>query len=122
MRRRQLGSWQHAHNTYLEISAETGVVGFVLYASCILWCLRTNYRAVKASSRRLDLKPALAQSCSLLFASIVFAFGTLFCSITYVGQMPFLLGITAANWLALRDQGAFTTTSRPPLRQPVRLP
>jgi hypothetical protein len=63
---------------------------------------------VKATKRRRDLQPALAQSCSLLFASVVFGFGTLFCSIPYVGQMPFLLGITAANWLALRDADAFT--------------
>jgi O-antigen ligase len=101
------GTWQHPHNTYLDISAETGLVGLGLYVTCILWCLRTNYRAVQATRSRRELQPAFAQSCSLLFASVVFSFGTLFCSIPYVGQMPFLLGLTAANWLALRDAGAF---------------
>lgn len=101
------GTWQHPHNTYLDISAETGLVGLGLYVSCILWCLRINYRSVKATRQRKELEPAMAQSCCLLFASVVFAFGTLFCSIPYVGQLPFLLGLTAANWLALRDAGAF---------------
>ena len=106
------GTWQHPHNTYLDISSEGGLVGLGLYVSCIIWCLRTNYRSVKACKRRPDLQPALAQSCCLLFASFVFAFGTLFCSIPYVGQMPFLLGMSAANWLALRDTGAFLTPAR----------
>jgi O-antigen ligase len=107
------GTWQHPHNTYLDISAETGLVGLGLYVSCIIWCLQSNYRSVKACRRRPELQPALAQSCCLLFASVVFAFGTLFCSIPYVGQMPFLLGMSAANWLALRDAGAFSATARP---------
>lgn len=108
------GTWQHPHNTYLDISAETGLVGLGLYVSCILWCLRVNYRAVKVTKQRRELQPVMAQSCCLLFASVVYAFGTLFCSIPYVGQLPFLLGVTAANWLALRDMGAFA-----PLRRPV---
>ena len=106
------GTWQHAHNTYLDISAETGLVGLALYASCIVWCVRTNYRSVKATRSSPKLRGALAQSCSLMFASVVFAFGTLFCSITYVGQMPFLVGLTAANWLALCDAGAFAIPRR----------
>jgi hypothetical protein len=76
-----------------------------------------NYRAVGAVRRRPDLKPALAQSCCLLFASVVFSFGTLFCSIPYVGQLPFLLGLSTANWLALRDQGAFATGPLRPVRR-----
>jgi hypothetical protein len=48
-----------------------------------------------------------------LIASVVFSIGTLFCSIPYVGQLTFLLGLTAANWLALRDAGAFSTAARP---------
>jgi O-antigen ligase len=119
------GTWQHPHNTYLDISSETGLVGLGLYVSCILWCLRTNYRSAMACRLRPDLQPAMAQSYCLLFASVVFAFGTLFCSIPYVGQMPFLLGLSAANWLALRDAGAFSAPARLPgftNRRTVRKP
>jgi O-antigen ligase len=108
------GNWQHAHNTYLEIAAETGIIGAGLYITCMLWCLRTNYRCAQACKRRADLQPNIAQSSSLLFATVVYAFGTLFCSIVYIGQMPFLLALTAANWLALRDAGAFSTPARVP--------
>jgi hypothetical protein len=103
------GSWQRPHNTYLDISSETGLVGLALYVICMAWCIRTNYRSVRAVQRRPDLNFALAQSCSLLFANVIFAFGTLFCSISFTGQFPFLMSLTAANWLALRDAGAFPT-------------
>jgi O-antigen ligase len=119
------GSWQRAHNTYLDLAAETGFIGIGLYVTCIAWCLRTNYRSVRAVQRRPDLQHALGQSCCLLFAAVVFSFGTLFCSLPYIGHMPFLLGLTAANWLALRDAGAFitrgTALSRPAVRAPKRV-
>lgn len=104
---RRRGLWQVAHNTYLDISAETGLVGLGLYVACIVWCVRTNFRCIRAVQARTDLRAALAQSCSLLFASVVWAFGTLFCSLPYIPQFAFLVGLTAANWLALQDAGAF---------------
>lgn len=101
------GSWQRPHNTYLDISSESGVLGLILYVSCIVWCVRTNYRAVRAVQQQPQLRQALGQSTSLFLAAVLFSFGTLFVSLTYAGHVPFLVGLTAANWLALRDAGAF---------------
>lgn len=100
------GSWQHPHNTYLDISSETGLPSLALYIGVIVWCLRTNYRNVRWAQFWPDVPgQALGISSALFLASVVYSVGTLFCSIPYLFQLPFLLGLTAANTLAMRDLG-----------------
>lgn len=99
------GRWQVAHNTFLQIAAETGFISFLLYVGVVLWCIRVNYVCVKSLRSRTDKAglDALAQSYALLLSSIVYAVGTNFCSIPYWGQFPMLVGLTAASWLTIRE-------------------
>jgi len=100
------GSWQHPHNTYLDISSETGLISVSLYIGVIIWCLRTNYRNVRwAQIWPRAPGQALGISISLLLATVAYGFGTLFCSIPYTGQLPFLVALTVANSLSMRDAG-----------------
>jgi len=98
------GNWQVPHNTYLDISSETGIPGLVLYVWAVGWGVRTNYRAFRATRGKPDRAAAASQSLCLLLASVVYAFGTLFCSVPYTGHLPFLLGITAANHMAIQEE------------------
>jgi hypothetical protein len=125
------GSWQVPHNTYLDMSAETGLPGLILYVWVIAWCLRTNYRGFRALERlgfdRQKTRLAGRQTQSLFLASLVFAVGTLFCSIPYTWQFTMLVGLTAANWIALREAGAFrkpepVKTENPQLPATVQVP
>lgn len=109
------GTWLHPHNTYLDISAETGLVGVGLYIAVMIWCLRVNYRNVRwAQVWSTGPSQALGISSALFLATIAFGFGTLFCSIPYTGQFPFLVGLTAANSLAMRNAGLQRYPVSPP--------
>ena len=109
------GTWLHPHNTYLDISAETGLVGVGLYIAVMIWCLRTNYRNVRwAQLWSTGPSQALGISSALFLATVTFSFGTLFCSIPYTGQLPFLVGLTAANSLAMRNAGLQRYPVSPP--------
>lgn len=101
---RAKGSWQHAHNTYLEIAAETGLISVAIYIAGLLWCVHINRKSLKLlkNSRRSDDTQAL--SLALLMTSITFLIGTAFCSIPYTASYCVLLGFSAANWGIVRRE------------------
>jgi O-antigen ligase len=88
--------WQVAHNSYLDVAAETGVPGFLIFASIIGACVMINYRNL----RRYKGKPALT-TFAILLGSVVYAVGILFCSIAYDYYLSLIVGLTTANHLAL---------------------
>ena len=114
MVQRQTGrksTWQSAHNVYLQIAAENGIPAGIVYVICILICLRTNYRIYR---NKQWVYHARMQAMTLFMASIVFAGGVFFVNFAYESFLPILIGLTAANYLALRDEY--------PPRAPVRAP
>jgi O-antigen ligase len=97
------GSWQRAHNTYLELSAETGIPAFLIYTGCLIWCVSANLKSLKMLKLTRQDEDSQAVSLALLMTSITFMVGTAFCSIPYQGGFPALLGFTAANFLIVRE-------------------
>ena len=97
-------TWQVSHNSYLQISSETGIPGFLLYAWCIFQCLRMNYKSYRLTQRLGDMPDASAVSFCLLLASVTYAFGILFCSIALDYYLAALVGFTAASSLAIEDE------------------
>jgi O-antigen ligase len=95
--------WQEAHNTYLQVSAETGIPGLLMYCYCVFLCLKLNYRSYRANMNRPDRATIAGQSMCLFLASVVYAFGTLFNSVAYLVYFSMLIGLTAANYLAIQD-------------------
>jgi len=88
--------WQVSHNSYLQVSSESGVPGLIFYIWSIGLCVVLNFR----SFRRLKGQDRL-NSFSLLLASVSYAVGVLFCSIAYDYYLALLVGLTAANEIAL---------------------
>ena len=116
------GTWQVPHNTYLDISSETGLPGVALYLGVIIWCLRSNYRNVRWAQLWAEASgQSLGNSTALLLATVAYSFGTLFCSIPYLFQLPFLVGLTAANSIAMREAG-LQRYPAPRTAAPVNLP
>jgi O-antigen ligase len=107
---RHRSGWQVAHNSYLQVAADTGVPGAILFTWLVWMCLKTNYR----SFRRSEGEAALI-SFVVLLASLTYAIGILFCSVAYDFYLSLLVGLTAANLLALQRQGI-----RPLMAQPAR--
>jgi O-antigen ligase len=107
---RHRSGWQVAHNGYLQVAADTGLPGAILFTWLIWMCLKTNYRSFRQSEGEAALI-----SFVILLASMVYAIGILFCSVAYDFHLSLLVGLTAANFLALQRQG-----TRPPVALPAR--
>jgi O-antigen ligase len=114
-------SWQVSHNSYLQVSAETGIPGFIFYTWTIILCLKLNYRIYKQSLVVPALHDATLQSACLLLSTAAFAFGILFSSIAYDYHLAALVGFTAANYLATRDLLPKPAVVPPPARSGARL-
>jgi O-antigen ligase len=65
---------EHAHNDYLELLADTGVIGGLVGLSFIglfFWRAIANFEAAKRSFARASIAGALVAGCGLLFHSLV---------------------------------------------------
>jgi O-antigen ligase len=100
--------WQVAHNGYLQVSAESGLPGLVLFVWIIGLCLVTNYRSFRRSRGEAALIPFV-----ILLGSVVYAVGILFCSVIYDYHLPLLVSLTAAGELALQQPEARSLAARP---------
>jgi O-antigen ligase len=96
--------WQGAHNTYLEISAETGIPALVFYVWSLGLCFVLNYRAYKTCKREPSMAENLPQSMCLILTTVAFAVGILFCNNAYDPHVDVLVALTAANSLAIRSE------------------
>jgi O-antigen ligase len=95
--------WQNPHNSYLQVSSETGIPGLIFYTWALGLCIRLNYRNM-ITARERGHRMATGQSLSLLLACAVYAVATLFSHLAYAYYFPFLVGFTAANHLAIRHE------------------
>jgi O-antigen ligase len=98
--------WQGAHNTYLEISAENGIPALIFYVWSLGLCFVLNYRAYKICKREPSMAESLPQSLCLVLTTLAFIVGVLFSNSAYDLHADVLVAITAANFLAIRNEMA----------------
>jgi O-antigen ligase len=96
--------WQDAHNTYLQVAAENGIPAAILFVATMIMTFTTNLRAYRLCGRDPALADARPQSLCLLMATLVYGFGIVFSNSLYASHLPVLLGLSAANSLALERQ------------------
>ena len=122
------------HNTYTQVSSETGILGFIFFVmatSLSLKYMLKDYRAV------LPVDPDLARCARYLFVSwVALAVGIFFLSVAYTHMLAMFFGLAAAlhNIIAERlakpsvpanRDGAPSSFVRQPakiLREPRRIP
>ena len=93
-----------AHNTYLQMFAETGIVGLALLIGVILAALRATWAATRTFERLGDLRFA-ALTRTLLIAQVAVLIASVFLSNAKVSQRTWiLLGLGPAA-LAIAFQG-----------------
>ncbi len=117
--------WQGAHNTYLEVAAENGIPAFVFYTWSLLLCLKLNYRSYKICRQRPDLADLTTQSLALILMTVAFMVCTLFSNNAYDPQVCVLVGLSAANFLALKKEVEVVEQPTVGLRKaspPVQIP
>lgn len=91
------GAWQVTHNTYTEVSSESGIPALILY----LLTLAFIWRATRIRRpRETVLSPRQAEIASAAFALrlslVLFAVSALFASFAYQPQMLLLAGLAVA--------------------------
>ncbi len=90
------GIWHEAHNTYTQVSSETGLPGFVFYLATLLTCIVTSkrlYNRTRASERLADIS---SSAYCLWLSLIIFAVTTFFSSVAYHMYLPMLAGLSVA--------------------------
>jgi O-antigen ligase len=100
MTRRETGqksTWQVAHNAYLQMAAESGVVAGLLYMISIFLCFRMNLKSFRYWSNNTIFQ---TQSLALLMITCCLGFGLFFSNFTYEPVLPLLVGLSSANFLA----------------------
>ncbi len=113
-----------AHNSYLQMLADVGVIGLVVYLAAIIACLRAGWRAARLFDRKGH--PAHAQLArSILMGSIGFLTANFFITDGWDWRLWVLLGLGPALLGLARGLSplpAASTQSRHPARsrQPLR--
>lgn len=87
---------QPTHNTYTEVSSETGIPGLILFVGTLVICCRSTLRIAKLTENNESLKP-LSNAATCIFVSITaFLIGAFFLSLSYSPLVTVALGLAAA--------------------------
>jgi O-antigen ligase len=105
--------WQNAHNVYLQLAAENGIPALLIFVGIMIWTVKTNFRAYRNVRRDPRLKSYEVQSMCLLQLTVAYAFGIAFGNYIYDGSFPVLLGLTAANTMAIQKDTYSMATPAP---------
>jgi O-antigen ligase len=107
MVRRQTGQrtqWQVAHNTYLEIAAENGIPALIFYVWTLAWCVKVNYRVYRTCQTQPSQRMNTPQALCLLLMTVAFTVGILFSNAAYLPIADVVIGLSAANVLAVESE------------------
>ena len=105
--------WIGTHNSYTQVSSESGIPGFIFYVATIFVCLRINYRLYRLCSARDDLKEHAGISLCMLLGTVLYMVGTLFFHIAYGTFLPTIAGLTAAIYFITRRDSAALDAPQP---------
>jgi putative inorganic carbon (HCO3(-)) transporter len=87
---------QPTHNTYTEVSSETGIPGLMLFVGTLVVCFRSTLRIAKLSANKPSLKPISNAAACILVSLTAFVIGAFFLSLTYSALVTAALGLGAA--------------------------
>lgn len=98
------GIWLGTHNSYTEVSSETGLFGLILFAGALGACMRATNRVYQKARTR----PECAQLSNLAYCLLAslsgFAVNILFCHMAYTYYLPMLTGMTVSLVLLARRE------------------
>lgn len=118
----QRGIWMQAHNTYLQISSEAGLLAAGLLLATLIYCYRIASR-IRQRAIRLRNRDYEVIAMGLMLSIIMFSVAAFFLTLGYRFYFPYLIGFSAALYTAARRDLPETVT--PPAylqRTPVAKP
>ena len=88
--------WGAAHNTYVQVAAELGIPGIMLFLALMGGAFAALRRAARWSRRTGRPRGPVAKLSQTLMASLVgFAVGAVFLSLAYTDMLYMLLALAA---------------------------
>jgi O-antigen ligase len=94
--------WLNTHNTYTQVSSESGIPGFIFFVAAIIACIRMNYRVYKQTARIQGLEDYAAVSLCMLLSIVAFSVNAFFDQQAYTTHLPVLAGVSTATYLLAR--------------------
>jgi O-antigen ligase len=98
----QRAQWVGTHNTYTQVSSESGIPGFIFYLATIVVCMRMNYRVYKKTRGISGLEDYAAVSFCMFLSIVAYAVGSFFDQLAYSTYLPIIAGVSSANYFAIR--------------------
>ena len=112
-------AWHETHNTFTQVSSETGIPGFLLYLGTMGSCFYIAIRVYRDTKRRLGMELHRKLAYCLLVACINYAVGGMFGSSAYNFFLPTLAGLSAALYRCYRVDLASLSVSQVPPQEPA---
>jgi O-antigen ligase len=94
--------WRQTHNTYTELSSETGIPGLLLYVAAMIWCFRRLSAIQRATRDYPHLREIHDMAYCLFLSLLTFSLSGPFSSMAYHVHFPMLAGIVTSFEFALR--------------------
>jgi O-antigen ligase len=87
--------WLVSHNSYTQVSSETGIPGFLMYMTLLFFAVRNTHRVLKAASSPRPPPPLLMDCARYLNLTILtICAGAFFLSIAYEPMIYILVGLS----------------------------
>lgn len=118
--------WLASHNSYTQISSETGVIGFLIISAVFVFTMGALLK-LHRTARRLNLKEVRSMSLCMLLSSIALAIHFFFDAIAYDFYLPMVAGLgTSLVWTTrpvIEDaEAALRETESTPMARVTRVP
>jgi O-antigen ligase len=92
----QPAAWHQTHNTYTEISSESGLPALLFYIAALYYCFKTTRVARQAAAAHPELHSYGDTAFCLRLSVIAFAVTAIFASNAYYFYFPLVAGLCAA--------------------------
>jgi O-antigen ligase len=102
-----------AHNIYLQLLAETGIVGFLLFAGVVVTALRCGWQATRARAPGRDHDLMVLAEVTLV-ATVAVLVANFFAPGLFDKQMWLLFALGPALWSLARERDAWPSDARTP--------
>jgi O-antigen ligase len=89
-------AWKETHNSFTQVSSETGIPGFLLYIAIIFSVFAALVRVWRRSRKRKDLESYFRVAYCLMLMLVMYLVGASFGSSAYNFFLPTLAGLSAA--------------------------
>jgi O-antigen ligase len=87
--------WQASHNSYTQISSETGVIGFIIISAALMFSLSALLK-LHRTARRLHLNEVRSMALCMLLSSLALVIHFFFDAIAYEFYLPMVAGLSTS--------------------------